>query len=66
MGVGEATADTKKVQSPRPTSPLIAGQKPVITKARHAIATFKVRENMPIGCKVTLRKTGCTSSSTVW
>ena len=39
------------------TSPLIAGQKPVITQARKSIATFKVRENMPIGAKVTLRKT---------
>ena len=57
MGVGEATADTKKVQSAAADLALIAGQKPVITKARQAIATFKVRENMPIGCKVTLRKT---------
>jgi large subunit ribosomal protein L5 len=57
MGVGEATNDTKKVQSAAADLALIAGQKPVITKARKAIATFKVRENMPIGCKVTLRKT---------
>jgi large subunit ribosomal protein L5 len=57
MGVGEATQDTKKVQSAAADLALIAGQKPVITKARLAIATFKVRENMPIGCKVTLRKT---------
>jgi large subunit ribosomal protein L5 len=57
MGVGEATQDTKKVQSAAADLALIAGQKPVITKARQAIATFKVRENMPIGCKVTLRKT---------
>src|SRR6478736_7374117 len=56
MGVGEATADTKKVQSAAADLALIAGQKPVVTKARLAIATFKVRENMPIGCKVTLRK----------
>ena len=56
MGVGEATADTKKVQSAAADLALIAGQKPVITRARNAIATFKVRENMPIGCKVTLRK----------
>ena len=56
MGVGEATADTKKVAVAAEDLALIAGQKPVITKARQAIATFKVRENMPIGCKVTLRK----------
>ncbi|GGH25377.1 50S ribosomal protein L5 [Alsobacter metallidurans] len=56
MGVGEATQDTKKVQSAAADLALIAGQKPVITKARKAIATFKVRENMPIGAKVTLRK----------
>jgi large subunit ribosomal protein L5 len=57
MGVGEATSDTKKVQSAAGDLALIAGQKPVITRARKAISTFKVRENMPIGTKVTLRKT---------
>jgi large subunit ribosomal protein L5 len=57
MGVGEATNDTKKVQTAAADLALIAGQKPVITRARKAIATFKVRENMPIGCKVTLRAT---------
>ena len=56
MGVGETTADTKKAQIAAGDLALIAGQKPVITKARKAIATFKVRENMPIGAKVTLRK----------
>jgi large subunit ribosomal protein L5 len=56
MGVGEATSDTKKVQVAAGDLTLIAGQKPVITKARKAIAQFKVRENMPIGAKVTLRK----------
>jgi large subunit ribosomal protein L5 len=56
MGVGEATSDTKKVAVAAEDLALISGQKPVITKARKAIATFKVRENMPIGCKVTLRK----------
>jgi large subunit ribosomal protein L5 len=56
MGVGEATADTKKVQSAAADLALIAGQRPVVTRARQAIATFKVRENMPIGAKVTLRK----------
>ena len=58
MGVGEATRRHEEGrQSAAADLALIAGQKPVITKARKAIATFKVRENMPIGCKVTLRKT---------
>jgi large subunit ribosomal protein L5 len=57
MGVGEAVSDTKKVTLAAADLALIAGQKPVITRARKAIATFKVRENMPIGAKVTLRKT---------
>lgn len=57
MGVGEAVNDTKKVTAAAAELALIAGQKPVITKARKAISTFKVRENMPIGAKVTLRKT---------
>ena len=57
MGVGEAVNDTKKVTPAAADLALIAGQKPVITRARKAIATFKVRENMPIGAKVTLRKT---------
>jgi large subunit ribosomal protein L5 len=56
MGVGEATADTKKVQLAADDLAMIAGQKPVITRARKSIATFKVREGMPIGAKVTLRK----------
>lgn len=57
MGVGEAVSDTKKVTLAAADLALIAGQRPVITHARKAIATFKVRENMPIGAKVTLRKT---------
>lgn len=57
MGVGDAVSDTKKVTLAAADLALIAGQKPVITRARKAIATFKVRENMPIGAKVTLRKT---------
>jgi large subunit ribosomal protein L5 len=56
MGVGESTADSKKASVAAADLALIAGQKPVITKARKAIAGFKVRENMPIGAKVTLRK----------
>ncbi len=57
MGVGEAVNDTKKVTAAASDLSLIAGQKPVVTRARKAISTFKVRENMPIGAKVTLRKT---------
>src|SRR5215471_1410537 len=57
MGVGEAVADRKKVESAANDLALIAGQKPVITKSRKAISTYKLRENQPIGCKVTLRKT---------
>lgn len=57
MGVGEAVNDTKKVTSAAADLSLIAGQKPVITHARRAISTFKVRENMPLGAKVTLRQT---------
>ena len=57
MGVGEATSDTKKVQVAAADLALIAGQKPVVTRSRKAISQFKVRENMPIGAKVTLRKT---------
>ncbi|MEZ5708198.1 MAG: 50S ribosomal protein L5 [Blastomonas sp.] len=56
MGVGEASQDKKKVQTAAAEMELIAGQKPVITKAKKSIAGFKLREGMPIGCKVTLRK----------
>ncbi|WP_420961694.1 50S ribosomal protein L5 [Brucella sp. IR073] len=56
MGVGEATGDSKKPSVAAEDLAQIAGQKPVITRARNSIATFKVRENMPIGAKVTLRK----------
>ena len=56
MGVGESTTDSKKASVAAADLALIAGQKPVITRARKAIAQFKVRENMPIGAKVTLRK----------
>ncbi len=55
MGVGEAVADSKKIKSAAADLELIAGQKVVITKARKSIATFKLREEMPVGCKVTLR-----------
>ena len=56
MGVGEAVNDTKKVKAAAADLEKIAGQKPVITHARKSIAGFKVRENMPLGVKVTLRK----------
>ncbi len=57
MGVGETVGDGKKINSAVGDLTLIAGQKPVITKARTSIATFKLREGMNIGCKVTLRRT---------
>src|SRR5215467_6612477 len=57
MGIGEAVNDRKKVEAAAADLGLIAGQKAVITKARKSIATFKVRDGQPIGCKVTLRKT---------
>ena len=56
MGVGEASQDKKKVQTAAEEMALIAGQKPVITLAKKSIAQFKLREGMPIGCKVTLRR----------
>jgi len=56
MGIGEATGDSKKPTVAAEDLALIAGQKAVITRARNSIAGFKVRENMPIGAKVTLRK----------
>ena len=56
MGVGEATSDSKKINAAVAELTAIAGQKPVVTKARKSIATFKLREGMNIGCKVTLRR----------
>ena len=56
MGVGEATQDKKRVEAAAGEMQQIAGQKPVITKAKKSIAQFKLREGMPIGCKVTLRR----------
>ncbi len=56
MGVGEATQDKKRVETAAAEMELIAGQKPVITKAKKSIAQFKLREGMPIGVKVTLRR----------
>jgi large subunit ribosomal protein L5 len=56
MGVGEATQDKKKVDQAAQEMELIAGQKPVIAKAKKSIAQFRLREGMPIGAKVTLRR----------
>lgn len=56
MGVGEAVADKKKMDGALKDLTAIAGQKPVVTKSKKAIATYKLREDMPIGCKVTLRR----------
>ena len=56
MGVGKAVSDGKKIQSAVNDLAMITGQKPIVTKARKSIATFKLREGMNIGCKVTLRR----------
>lgn len=56
MGVGEVTQDKKKVDIAAGEMQQIAGQKPVIIKAKKSVAQFKLREGMPIGCKVTLRR----------
>ena len=55
MGVGEAVNDKKMVDNAVADMTKIAGQKPAVTRTRKAIANFKIREDMPIGCKVTLR-----------
>ncbi|HJU18876.1 MAG TPA: 50S ribosomal protein L5 [Stellaceae bacterium] len=55
MGVGEAVQDVKKIDAAVGDLTAITGQKPVVTKAKRSIATFKLRKDMPIGCKVTLR-----------
>ncbi len=56
MGVGEGAADKKKITAAVQDMTLIAGQKPVVTKARKSVAAFKVRTGMLVGCKVTLRR----------
>ncbi len=56
MGIGEGVADRKKVDGAAADLALISGQKPVVTKARKSIATYKLRDGQAIGCKVTLRK----------
>ncbi len=56
MGVGEAVQDSKKVKTAVEEMAQITGQRPVVTKAKKSIAAFKLREQMPVGCKVTLRR----------
>ncbi len=56
MGIGEAKENPKVLESAITDLQLITGQKPVVTRAKKSVANFKIRENMPIGCKVTLRK----------
>ena len=56
MGVGEAKENQKVLESAVSDLTLIAGQKPILTRAKKSVANFKIRENMPLGCKVTLRK----------
>jgi large subunit ribosomal protein L5 len=56
MGVGEAIADKKVMDNAVSDLRLIAGQQPIVTKARKSVAAFKIREGWPIGCKVTLRR----------
>ena len=56
MGVGEAVGDSKKIKSAHADLRIISGQQPLITKAKKSIAGFKVREEMPLGVKVTLRR----------
>ena len=56
MGVGEAVQDSKKISSALAELTAITGQKPVTTRAKKSVAAFKLREGMPIGCKVTLRR----------
>ncbi|MGL5764063.1 MAG: 50S ribosomal protein L5 [Sarcina sp.] len=57
MGVGEAKDNAKVLETAVADLTLIAGQKPILTRAKKSVANFKIRENMPLGCKVTLRKT---------
>src|SRR6201982_2010169 len=56
MGVGEAVQDAKKIDAAVGDLTAITGQHPIVIRAKQSIATFKLRKNMPIGCKVTLRR----------
>ena len=64
MGVGSAITEKKHLEDAVAALAQITGQKAMVTQSRMAIAGFRLREDMPIGCKVTLRGCGCTSSST--
>jgi len=64
MGLGEAVANVKIIDNAVEELAAISGQRPIITRAKKSEASFKLRAGMPIGCKVTLRGTGCTSSWT--
>ena len=64
MGVGEAKENAKVLDSAVKDLETITGQKVVLTRAKNSVANFKIREGMPIGCKVTLRGEKCTSSQT--
>ena len=66
MGLGEATQNAKILDSAVAELSAITGQRPVVTQAKKAIANFKLRKGLPIGCMVTLRVTGCTSSWIAW
>ena len=67
MGVGETITDKKVIEKAVQDMTSIAGQKPQITLARKSVATFKVREGYPVGCKVTLRRaSACMSFSIAW
>ena len=61
MGVGEAVKDSKKLDSALSELTAISGQKPVVTKAKKANASFKLRQGVPVGLKVTLRRKKCMS-----
>ena len=56
VGLGEATQDIKLLEAAQNELGMITGQKPIVTRAKKAIANFKIRKNLPIGCKVTLRR----------
>ena len=61
MGVGEAKENQKVLESAVADLTLIAGQKPILTRAKKSVANFKIRENMALGCKVTLEKLKCSN-----
>jgi ribosomal protein L5 len=66
MGVGEAATNKKILENAVADLTKIAGQKPIVTKSRVSVASFKIRDGWPIGCKVTLPARICLSSLTAW